>query len=94
MLLDKLDKQPTKNEIEKKVKAWETLNSVLVKANAEFMNKLGSMLTEKQVQHDRLKEKIEKGEGTEEDNAEYLFLGGYIKCLQDILGIKQKSTNE
>lgn len=90
MLLDKLEKQPTKNEVAKKVKAWETLNAVLVKANSEFMGKLGSMLAEKQVQHEQLKEKIEKGEGTEEDNAEYLFLGGYVQCLKDILGAKPK----
>ena len=90
MLRDKLNKQPTKNEMSKKAEAYKVLNTVLVKANSEFMNKLGSMLTEKQIQHDKLKEKLEKGEGTEEDNAEYLFLGGYVKCLKDILGAKPK----
>lgn len=89
MLRDKLEKQPTKSEMGKKAEAWKTLNTVLVQANAEFMTKLSSMLTEKQAQHQQLQEKIEKGEGSEEDNAEYLFLGGYVQCLKDILGAKQ-----
>ena len=76
----------------KKVQAWQTINSVLVKANSEFMDKLGSMLTEKTVQHDQLKEKLEKGEGTEEENATYIYLGGYIQCLRDILGAKPKNA--
>lgn len=89
-LQDKLEKQPSKAEMAKKTEAWKTLNGVLVKANAEFMGKLRSMLTEKQVQHSQLQEKLEKGEGTDDDNAEYLFLGGYIQCLKDILGVKPK----
>ena len=92
MLRDRLTKQPTKNEMSKKAEAYKVLNTVLVKANSEFMSKLGSMLTEKQVQHEKLKEKLEKKEGTEEDNAEYLFLGGYIQCLKDILGARPKEV--
>lgn len=87
---DNLAKQPTKVEMQKKVEAWKTMNGILVKANAEFMGKLRAMLTEKQVQHSQLQEKLEKGEGTDDDNAEYLFLGGYVQCLKDILGVKPK----
>ena len=49
------------------------------------------MLHEKQVQHAELQKKIEEGNGTEEENALVLFIGGYIQCLQDIL--KTKSQN-
>ena len=56
------------------------------------MDKLGSMFTEKTVQHDQLKEKLEKGEGTEEENATYIYLGGYIQCLRDILGANPKNA--
>lgn len=90
-LTDNLEKQPSKVEMAKKVEAWKTINSVLVRADAEFMNKLKSMLTEKMVQHDQLKEKLEKNEGSEEDNALYIFTGGYIQCLKDILGVKPKA---
>ena len=92
MLQDHLTKEPSKSDMAKKVEAFKTLNSVLVKANSEFMDKLGSMLTEKTVQHDQLKEKLEKGEGTEEENATYIYLGGYIQCLRDILGAKPKNA--
>ena len=71
------------------VEAWKTINAVLVKTNAEFMNKLNSMLAEKQLTHSQLEEKLKSNKGTEEDNAEYLFLGGYIQCLKDILGAKK-----
>ena len=92
-LKDRQDKKLTKKEEAiKQSEAWKTLNSVLVKANGEFMAKLRSMLTEKQVQHVQLQEKLEKGTGTEEDNAEYLYLGGYIQCLKDILGIRPKEV--
>ena len=91
MLRDKLEKQPTRNDMEKKYLAFKTLNEVLVKTNSEFMTKLSNMLTEKQSQHQQLQKKIEKGEGTEEDNAEYLFLGGYIQCLKDILGANNRA---
>ena len=90
-LKDRQDKKLTKKEEAiKQSEAWKTLNSVLVKANGEFMAKLRSMLTEKQVQHVQLQEKLERGTGTEDDNAEYLYLGGYIQCLKDILGIRPK----
>ena len=56
-LTDNLEKQPSKVEMAKKVEAWKTINSVLVRADAEFMNKLKSMLTEKSVQHYQIKEK-------------------------------------
>ena len=92
MPTDHLEKEPSKSDMAKRVEAFKTLNSVLVKANSEFMNKLGSMLTEKTAQHEQLKQKLEKNEGTEEDNAEYLYLGGYIQCLKDILGIKPKDV--
>ena len=83
-------KQPTKAEMAKKVEAFKTLNSVLVKANADFMKKLREILETKRADHEALKAKIEKGEATEDDNAEYLFLGGYIKALEDITGMKKK----
>ena len=89
-LTGNLEKQPSKAEIQKKIGAWKALNSVLVRANSEFMSKLRSMLTEKMVQQEQLKEKLEKNEGTEDDNAEYIYLGGYVQCLKDILGIKPK----
>ena len=83
-------KQPTKAEMAKKVEAFKTLNSVLVKANADFMAKLRSILEEKRASHETLKNKLEEGKATEDDNAEYLFLGGYIKALEDITGMKKK----
>ena len=48
MLTSKLEKAPTKAEMEKKVEAWKTLNSVLVKSSAELMNSLRSMLSSKE----------------------------------------------
>ena len=48
MLKDKLAKQPTKNEMAGKVEAFKTLNSILVKANAEFMATLRKTLNEKE----------------------------------------------
>ena len=92
MPTDHLEKEISKADMAKKVQAWQTINATLVKANSEFMNKLGSMLTEKTVQHEQLKEKLEKNEGTEDDNIEYIYLGGYIQCLRDILGIKPKEV--
>ena len=92
-LQDRQEKQLTKKEAAiKQSEAWKTLNSVLVKANGEFMAKLRSMLTEKQVQHSQIQEKLEKGTGTEDDNAEYLYLGGYIQCLKDILSVRPKEV--
>lgn len=82
-------KQPTKAEALKKVEAWKTINAVLVKGNAEFMTNLRSLLTTKKAEMEALKAKLEAQEATEDDNAEYIFLGGYVKALEDILGAKK-----
>ena len=82
-------KEISKADMEKKVNAWKTINSVLVSANAEFMNSLASMLNEKEIQASQLEEKLKKGNGTEQDNAEYLFQKGYTQCLKDILNAKK-----
>lgn len=92
MPTDHLEKEPSKSDMAKRVEAFKTLNSVLVKANSEFMGKLNSILIEKTTQHEQLKAKLEKNEGTEEENALVLYLGGYIQCLKDILGIKPKDV--
>lgn len=89
MIQDRNKKEPTKAELSKKVDSWKVLNSVLVQANAEFMSNLRNKLIEKQTQHDKIKEKFESNNATEDDNAEYLFLGGYIECLKDILNAKK-----
>ena len=89
MLNSHKSKELTKKEALQKAEAWKTLNSVLVQQNSNFMRSLGSLLTEKQVQQEQLKEKLEKNEGSEQDNAEYLYLGGYVQCLKDILGARQ-----
>ena len=88
MLQSKLGKQQTRAEAEKKAEAWKTLNSVLVQENAKFMSSLRNILTEKEVLLENLKVKLENEEGTEQDNAEYLFTGGYVQALKDILGAK------
>ena len=85
MLKSKPSKQPTRAEIEKKVEGWKALNSVLVQSNAEFMSNLRGLLTEKEIKLEELKNKLEQDEGTEDDNAEYLFTGGYVQALKDIL---------
>ena len=90
MLKDKLSKQPTKNEMAGKVEAFKTLNSILVKANAEFMATLRKTLNEKEATRVALEEKLKKGEASEDENAEYLFLGGYTQALKDILDAKRK----
>lgn len=92
MLQSKQDKQPTKAEMQDKVEAWKTINSVLVKANAEFMGKLNLMLVEKQKKQVELEAKLKENKGSAEENAEYLFLGGYIQCLKDILGERKTQT--
>ena len=89
MLQSHKSKEISKADMEKKVQAWKTINGVLVQANAEYMNSLASMLTEKEVQHKQLEEKLQSGNATEDDNAEYLFLGGYVQCLKDILNAKK-----
>ena len=89
---DHKEKQMTRNEAIQKIEAYKTLNSVLVQQSSNFMNGLTCMLTEKQVQQDQIKEKLEKGEGSNDDNAEYLYLGGYVQCLKDILGAKARQN--
>lgn len=84
MLGSNKEKDLTKAEMEKKVQAWRTINEVLVQANSKFMDSLKVLLVNKRVEHEELKVKLESGNGTEDDNAEYLFLGGYIKCLEDV----------
>ena len=86
-------KEISKADMKKKVQAWQTINQVLVSANAQFMNSLSSMLTEKEVQASQLEEKLKREEGTEQDNAEYLFQKGYIQCLKDILNAKKAKEN-
>ena len=92
MLKDKLEKQPTKNEMASKVEAFKALNSILVKANAEFMKTLRDRLSEKEVQRQVLEEKLQKNEATEEQSAEYIYLGGYTQALKDILNAKKKEA--
>ena len=59
MLQSHKSKSISKADMEKKVEAWKTINSVLVQANADYMNSLASMLTEKEVQHRQLEEKLQ-----------------------------------
>ena len=82
-------KEISKADMEKKVEAYKTINSVLVQANASYMNSLRSILTEKEVQHKQLEEKLKSGNATEDDNANYIYLGGYVQCLKDILNAKK-----
>ena len=89
MLKGHAQKKLSKADIQKKAEAYKTLNSVLVSANAEFMKSLSNMLTEKEVQLAQLEEKLKENKGTEQENADYLFIGGYIQCLKDILYAKK-----
>ena len=82
-------KEISKADMRKKVEAYKTMYQVLVSTNAQFMVSLSNMLTEKEVQVSQLEEKLKKGEGTEQDNAEYLFQKGYVQCLKDILSAKK-----
>lgn len=95
MLGSRLEKEISKADMEKKVNAWKTINSVLVQANSSFMNSLASMLTEKEVQLEQLKEKLQKDDEnvTEEDNVQLIYLGGYVQCLRDILNAKKNTEN-
>lgn len=92
MLGSNSEKEISKADMKKKVEAYKTINSVLVQANSNFMSALTNMLTEKEVQHSQLKEKIEGGNATEEENALYIFTGGYIQCLKDILYAKRAES--
>lgn len=84
MLGSNKEKDLTKAEMERKVEAWKTISATLSQANSKFMDNLKILLMNKRIKHEELKVKLETGNGTEDDNAEYLFLGGYIKCLEDV----------
>ena len=90
MLESNKEKEISKADMRKKVDAWKVINQTLVKANAEFMNSLSNMLTEKEVQKTQLEEKLKSGNATEDENAEYLYLGGYTQCLKDIFNAKKQ----
>ncbi len=90
MLGSNKEKEITKSDALKKAEAWKTLNTVLISANAEFMNSLNRILAEKEVQKSQLEEKLKTETATEAENAEYLFLGGYTQCLKDILNAKSE----
>jgi len=92
MLQSNLKKEPSKAEMKKKVEAWKTINSVLVGANAEFMNSLNNMLKNKEEQLKQLQDKANKNEASEEESATLLFLGGYTQCLKDILYAKKEQA--
>lgn len=85
-----LKKQSSKADMAKKVEAYKVLNSVLVSANAEFMNSLSAMLTKEEGYLKQLEEKLKENNASEQDNAEYLFKGGYVQCLRDILNAKKE----
>jgi hypothetical protein len=95
MLSSHKEKEISKADMQKKVDAWKTINSVLVSSNAQYMNSLRGMLTEKKAQLSQLEEKLKSDSenATEEDNAKLLFLGGYVQCLEDILNAKKTTEN-
>lgn len=91
MLQGRMEKEPSKADMKKKVEAYRTMYQIMVKTNAEFMASLTKILTEKENQLEQLKEKADKEEATEQENATLLFLGGYIQCLKDILYARKSS---
>lgn len=93
MLQSNKPKQVSKADMEKKVQAWKTINEVLVRTNAEFMSILSTMLAEKEVKKAELEKALQEGNATEDQNAEYIFTGGYIQCLRDILNAKKTTQN-
>jgi hypothetical protein len=93
MLQSNKPKQISKADMEKKVEAWKTINSVLVQANSEFMHGLSNLLAEKEIEKTELEKVLQEGNATEDQNAEYLFIGGYVQCLKDILNAKKTSNN-
>jgi uncharacterized membrane protein YdfJ with MMPL/SSD domain len=93
MVQIKQEKEISKADMKKKVEAYKTINAVLVQTNANFMNSLTAMLTEKQAQLSQLEEKAKNETATEEENATLLFLGGYVQCLKDILYAKKATQN-
>ena len=86
-------KQISKADMEKKVQAWKTINTVLVQANSTFMQGLSNLLAEKEIKKAELEKALQEGNATEDQNAQYLFTGGYIQCLKDILNAKKTSNN-
>lgn len=82
-------KQISKADMEKKVQAWKTINTVLVQANSTFMQGLSNLLAEKEIKKAELEKALQEGNATEDQNAEYIFTGGYIQCLKDILNAKK-----
>ena len=82
-------KQISKADMEKKVQAWKTINTVLVQANSTFMQGLSNLLAEKEIEKTELEKALQEGNATEDQNAEYIFTGGYIQCLKDILNAKK-----
>lgn len=93
MLQSNKPKQVSKADMEKKVQAWKTINEVLVRTNAEFMSILSTMLAEKEVKKAELEKALQEGNATEDQNAEYIFTGGYTQCLRDILNAKKTTQN-
>lgn len=91
MLQGKMEKEPSKADMKKKIEAYKTMYQIMVKTNAEFMASLTKILTEKENQLEQLKEKADKEEATEQENATLLFLGGYTQCLKDILYARKSS---
>ena len=91
MLGSNQGKQISKADLEKKAEAWKVINTTLVQMNSEFMKSLTNMLIEKETQKSQIEEKLKSEQATEEENAEYLFLGGYTQCLKDILNAKKKT---
>ena len=79
MLQSNKPKQISKADMEKKVQAWKTINSVLVQANSEFMQGLSNLLAEKEIKKAELEKALQEGNATEDQNAEYIFTGGYIQ---------------
>lgn len=82
-------KQISKADMEKKVQAWKTINTVLIQANSTFMQGLSNLLAEKEIKKAELEKALQEGNATEDQNAEYIFTGGYIQCLKDILNAKK-----
>ena len=91
MLESYKEKEISKANMQKKVEAYKTINSVLVQANSGFMSSLTNMLAEKEAQIKKLEEKLKNDteNATEEDNASLLYLAGYVQCLKDILYAKK-----
>lgn len=78
-------KQISKADMKKKIEAWQIMYQVALSGQNEFMKRLQGILTEKETNRVALQEKLEKNEGSSDENAEYLFLSGYTQCLKDIL---------